>query len=245
MIKRNRSLYRILLISLVCQVAITGFAQEKPAKTNKWNGSAELGFLSTKGNTDTESLNLKVSVTYTTPSWDHKLKLETLETKDREIKTADRFEANYRTRYKLSDIDYVFGSLRYEDDVFAGFDQRTTEIIGYSRDYIKSDTFKLTAEYGVGAKQTDFTDGTETDEGVIRLAVDMEYKISDTSNLKQLLSIEEGEENTLKESVTELKVRINAALALKSTIKVKDNSVVPVGKKNTDTETAVTLVYDF
>jgi len=63
--------------------------------------------------------------------------------------------------------------------------------------------------------------------------------------VKEELSVEGGSDNTYTESITELKLRINAALAMEVTFSVKDNSDVPAGIKNTDTATAVTLVYDF
>ena len=100
-------------------------------------------------------------------------------------------------------------------------------------------------EAGAGARQTDNTDGRSTDEAIYRLATLLTWNISETSSLKEELSVEGGSDNTYTESNTELKVKINAALAMKVTFSVKNNSDVPVGIKHTDTTTAVTLVYDF
>ena len=118
-------------------------------------------------------------------------------------------------------------------------------MLGYGRKLYTGPRFLWDVEAGAGARQTDLTDGTSTDEAIYRLATLLTWKISETSAVKEELSVEGGSDNTYTESITELKLRINAALAMKVTFSVKDNSDVPAGIKNTDTATAVTLVYDF
>jgi putative salt-induced outer membrane protein len=218
-------------------------AEEAPASA--WGGEAEIGILITRGNTHTDSQNIKLGVHYTADSWQHKLRLESLRTEDNGVVSADRFGAFYRSTYQFSTRDFAYGDLRYEKDRFAGFDRRTAEVIGYGRKLYTVKPFLWDVEVGVGARQTDRTDNTKTDEGVVRLATNLEWKISETSALKEELFVEKGSANTLTQSTTSLKLKINSSLAMKLGLKVIDNSDVPIGKKHTDTETALTLVYDF
>lgn len=240
-------LYRIICASIMIVFsAFTMAAEEAESKpSGKWGGAAELGIITTRGNTNTTTSNAKLRVEYKKAPWTHQLTMESVRAEDSGTTTADSFLTQYRGKYQFSKRGYYFANLRYEDDPFAGFDQRTAEIVGYGRNLYQGKRFNLDMEVGVGARQTEFTDNTTTDESVIRLGANMDWKISDTSSLTEELFVEDGDKNTVSESTTALKVKINTSLALKVSVKVKDNSEVPVGKKHTDTTTAVTLVYDF
>lgn len=222
------------------------FAQEEGTKpASAWGGEAEVGILMTRGNTHTDTQNIKLGVRYKTGAWEHKLKLESLRTRDNDVVTADRFGADFRSTYQFSAVDYGYAAVRYDKDRFAGFDRRTTENIGYGRKLYNTKTLLWEVEAGVGARQTDFTDNTKTNEGIMRAATNLEWKFTDTSAFKEELFVESGSINTLTQSTTSLKVKINSSLAMKLSFKVQDNSEVPDAKKHTDTETALTLVYDF
>jgi len=227
------------------------FSQGVTAKENEsnpasaWGGEAEIGILVTRGNTHTDSQNIKLGVHYTAGKWLHQLKISSLRTRENDTVSADRFGADYRSTYQWSPLDYAFGALRYEKDRFAGFDRRTTENIGYGRKLYNEKTLLWDVEAGVGARQTAFIDNTRSDEGIIRLATNVEWKFSTTSSLKEELFVEKGSENTLTQSTTSLKVKINSSLAMKLGLKVQDNSKVQDDKKHTDSETSLTLVYDF
>jgi putative salt-induced outer membrane protein len=218
---------------------------KETTRKSQWNGAAELGFLMTRGNTQTESLNLAARLENTRLKWHHKVEFKALQASEQSATTAESYEATGRTEYLLDDNDYLFGSLRYQDDRFSGYDRRTTEVLGYGHQYLKRPDMKLKGEFGVGARQTDNTDNTRSDEGILRVGLNYSWEITKTSSFKEDIFVEHGEENTATESVTELTVKINSKLAMKLGVTVKDNSNPPVGIKNTDTKTAVTLVYDF
>lgn len=239
-------LSRVLLIVIFTVIFSTVSATDETKKdADGWKGEAELGIITTRGNTNTSTSNAKLRVEYRELPWTHQLKLESVRAEDNNQVTADRSEAGFRSKYQFSQRGYYYGSIRHEDDPFSGFDQRTTEILGYGRNMYQGETFLFDLEMGVGARQTERTDNTSSDESILRLATNMKWKISETSSLSEELFVERGDVNTLTESTTDLKVKINSALAMKMSVKVKDNSDVQVGKKHTDTETAVTLVYDF
>jgi putative salt-induced outer membrane protein len=230
---------------ILCLIPAPLLAKEANPADDGWGGSAELGLITTRGNTETSSSNARLTINYQTAPWTHQLNIELLRAEDSGVKTADRSEARYRAKYQFSARGYYFGSLRYEDDPFAGYDQRTTEVIGYGRNLSEGKIFNMDLELGVGGRQTEFTDNRDVDETIYRIATNLKWQISETSSLIEELSVESGDENTVTESTTELKVKINSSLAMKATLKIKDNSDVPVGTKNTDTTTSVTLVYDF
>lgn len=237
--------FLVLLFLLPSSIVLSAEATTKKSEEQHWKGEAELGLLTTSGNTRTQTLNTKLGVEYKKDSWTHYVRYEKLRAEDNDAVTANRDMLLYRARYQLPQARYLFGSLRYDDDPFAGYDTRTTEVIGYGFQFINKEMLKWDVEVGAGAKQTDKTDNTQTNEAVARLATNLEWRFSDTSTFKQEVFIERGSQNTQTESTSDLKVKINSSLAMKLSFKVKNNSNVPAGKKNTDTETAVTLVYDF
>ena len=218
---------------------------DKDVTKSSWNGEAEIGFIMTRGNTETDTLNAKLQLENVHEKWLHKIGVKTLQSSDRTETTAESYEGLFRSEYKLSDDDFLFGSFRYEDDRFAGYDQRTTEVVGYGYRVLNTDKVKLSLEAGVGARQTEATDDTSDDEGILRAGIDYSWNISKTSSLSEDLFVEHGKDNTFTESVTEFKVRINSKLAMKLSLTVKNDSAVIAGTKNTDSKTAVTLVYDF
>lgn len=237
------------LLSIVVLLTLIGSANAaEQAGSNKpaagWGGEAEIGILMTRGNSNTDSQNIKLGVHYNADLWEHKLQLDSLYAKDNGVVSADRFVANYRSTYKLSTLDYGFGALRHENDRFAGYDRRDTEVIGYGRKLYNEKIFLWKVEAGVGARQTEYTDNTDTNEGILRLATEIEWQITQTSRFKEVLFVESGSSNTNTQSTTSFKIKINSSLAMKLTLDVQDNSDVPVGIKHTDTQTTLTLVYD-
>ncbi len=213
--------------------------------TSEWTGEAELGLVATSGNTETQTLSAKAKGANERDKWKHEASLEVLNTEDKKVTTAERYTLIGKTNYKLTDLDYVFGMATYEDDRFSGYDWRASEFVGYGRHVIKKEELTLDIEAGLGARQSEDNAGVSTDEGAVRLAGNLGWKISDTSKFTEELTSEIGEDVTISKSVTGLKSQINGSLAMKITYTVKHVSEVPVAVEKVDRETAVTLVYSF
>jgi putative salt-induced outer membrane protein YdiY len=71
------------------------------------------------------------------------------------------------------------------------------------------------------------------------------YKFSDAVSFQQDLTVIVGSDNTNTKSVSALKSQIIGALSMKLSYTVDHDSQAPDDKDKTDTETALTLVYDF
>ncbi|HEX5340725.1 MAG TPA: DUF481 domain-containing protein [Gammaproteobacteria bacterium] len=224
--------------------AAAGAAKEVAVKEG-WQGSVALGYLHTTGNSNTTSLNGKALAGYKSGNWQDSLSLTALNASQDNQRTAESYQATGQSDYSLTDNDYLFGMADYLTDRFSGYDRRTTEAAGYGRRLLNSDTQQLAVELGVGARQTRFTDET-SDSGVIeRFALNYLWKFSANSNFSENLSVEHGSENTFTQSVTALTANLAGNFALSVSYTVKHNSTVLPGFKNTDTITAVSLVYSF
>lgn len=210
-----------------------------------WQGSVALGYLHTTGNSNTTSLNGKALAGYKSGNWLDSLALTALNASQDDQRTAESYEATGQSDYSLTDSDYVFGMADYLTDRFSGYDRRATEAGGYGRRLVNTDTQQLGVELGVGARQSRFIDGTSDDGVIERFALNYLWKFSDNSNFSENLSIEHGSENTFTQSVTALTANLAGNFALSVSYTVNHNSTVLPGFRNTDTITAVSLVYSF
>ena len=79
----------------------------------------------------------------------------------------------------------------------------------------------------------------------MRLAGDYRWTISESAVFTQELSAEAGSDSNIYRSETGIETEIMENLSLRFSLKIKNQSEVPIGREKTDTETAVTLVMRF
>lgn len=220
-------------------------ATQTAAANQGWQGSLAVGTLTTTGNSVTSSSNGKGVFGYQSGPWQDAFLLQLLKASTAGTVVAESTEANAQTNYNYTDKGFVFGNLDYLRDVFSGYERRTSEVAGLGRRLYASDTQQLDAQFGVGGRQTRYTDATRSSELVELLAGNYQWKFSKTSNFGENLSFEHGRTNNFTQSVTSLTTNLASSFALSISYTVKHNSTVLPGFKNTDTITTVSLVYSF
>ncbi len=233
--------------TLIAAAAFAGVAGQAIAAepVKPWKGEAELGVVSTGGNTETTNVKARAGVVYEVEKWRHTARIDALNTSDKVRTTAERYLASWKSDYKFDEFNYMFGLISYENDRFAGFDYRVSEAIGYGRRLINRPTLTLDTEIGPGARQTKLKTGESENELIGRLAGNLAWKISDTATFTENLSTEIGKNATITRSVTALTAQLVGTLAMKLSFTARHISDVPVDREKLDTETAVTLVYGF
>ncbi|MCW8855233.1 MAG: DUF481 domain-containing protein [Gammaproteobacteria bacterium] len=213
---------------------------------NEWKGEGELGYTSTSGNSDSESLNTKLSVSKEKDKWRHKAAIEALKTSTDNVTSSDRFVFTEKTEYKFGKKTYSFMSLRYEDDEFTDFVYQSSISFGIGSRFIESDVHVFDASAGLGYRRTkDDLTMLIHEDGILKLEANYKYTISENAVFSEDILVESGDENTHSESVTALKTKINGNLSSKISYTVKRNSDVAVGTEKTDTVTTVSLIYGF
>jgi putative salt-induced outer membrane protein len=215
------------------------------AATSTWSGEAEAGGVATTGNTETRSINTKLTLKHSGERWDERLSADYLEASDRNQTTAERTTATFESRYRLDVRDYLFGVVRYDADRFSGYAQQLSETAGYGRRFLFSPSTTLETEAGAGSRQVRLTDNTNKGDAILRLAAKFIHKFSKASEFKESVFSELASDNRHTESTTSLRSRINGNLSMKAAFTVTDNSRTPEGVKKTDTITSITLVLDF
>jgi putative salt-induced outer membrane protein len=236
---------RLLMCVVPGLMACSVLAAEQEAES-PWDASAELGYVNTSGNTNTETLVFKADAAYEIEKWKHQAHFETLQTTTDDETTADKLFVTAQSDYKFTPRDYFFGNVSYEDDKFSGFEYQAKLNIGYGRKVLVLEKHKLDMEVGPGYRNFKVDNASDSqDEYLARLAAKYKWLISDNSEFRQDLFAEFGEDQDEYRSVTSLKSNINKVLAMKLSYIVKYLDVVPAGNDNYDRETSVTLVYTF
>lgn len=212
----------------------------------KWSGSADLGYLATDGNSETQTLTAAGALNRDSEKWKTELTAGASGSRQDDDTTAERYTLGAKQNYKLTGKDYLYGAVNAEKDRFGGYDLRTTETIGYGRQIIKTDATSLTGEIGVGATQYEFTNDTSDSQVIARIAGKFSHKFNAGAIFSQDLTVETGEDNTYGESVTALSMPLAEKINFKVSYTVKHNSAVTGALgKHSDSYTAVTLGYKF
>jgi len=210
-----------------------------------FSGRLALGYLSTTGNSETESLNFNFEMGWNYAPWHHRFKGLAVNSSTSSVTTAEAYGLSWKTDYDLSEISYWYGLAAWDKDEFSAYDQQVREAFGYGRRFIHTDRHVLSGEVGIGARQADLRDGTSQDEGILRLSGDYLWTISETARFNQTLAIENGSDNTYLEAKSSLSADIRESLALVVSYTIKSNSDVLPGTEKTDTFTSVSVEYSF
>ena len=230
---------------LACAGALSGHALAIEVIGSEWKGEGEFGYVATSGNTETSNLKARLGLVHERDKWRHDAKLEALNTSDRDVTTGERYAAIWQTDYKFTEFDYSFGRIHYETDKFSGYDYRVSETVGYGRRVLRRPDMTLDLEAGPGARQSKLETGAVEKELMLRLAGKYAWDITAQSRFTQDLSFDIGEDTTITKSVTAVQAMIIGDLSMKLSYTLENVSNVPAGVKNTDSETAATLVYAF
>jgi putative salt-induced outer membrane protein len=235
---------RICRVPLLAALLFTGAAALAQDEEG-FSGRAALGYLSTTGNSETESLNANFLMGWNYAPWHHRFSGLAVRSSTASVTTAQAYGLSWKTNSDITETAYWFGLLAWDRDEFSAYDQQIREAAGYGRHFISTERHALSGEVGIGARQADLRDGASQDETILRLSGDYLWNISETSSFNQTLSIESGEDNTYLEAKSSLSANIRDNLALVVSYTIKSNSDVLPGTERTDTFTAISVEYSF
>lgn len=224
-------------------------------ETKVWQTSAELGAITTSGNTAGTSITGKIDARQELDSWSNQYIFSAFfkedEKKDIDGNTfnersAERYLVSAKGAYKLAtehDNLFVIGS--HTSDEFGAFEKYNTVAVGYGTRLYNAETQHLDVEIGPGYFTGTRATG-ETENGlIIRGAAAYNWQISESAAFSQTVSVEYGDDNTRTIAETAITAKINGAMQMKAAFLVQNDSEVQPDKKNTDTQTSLTLVYSF
>ena len=240
----------LLAIAGTC-VAANAIAQDEP---KPFTMDGEFGLIVTTGNTETSSATAGITAQQELENWsnDYQIeglyKQETVVQDDEEVErtSAQKFFASAQGNYKLENPDhrlFVFSS--YEDDRFSNFAYQATLAGGWSQKMWETEKTAFEYSVGPGYSWAETQAGVDNDSFIVRGSAAFKWFISDTAKFTQTASTEVGSENTKSRAESALTATISGSLSMKVSLRLDHNSNVAEGVEKLDTETAVTLVYNF
>jgi putative salt-induced outer membrane protein len=230
-----------------------------PPPQDVWIGKGQLGFLSSHGNSDAESLNGNVDMLRYDGAWKNEVYVGGLYGKNSGIVSAERWETWGQSNYTVSGDLFVFGGLRYEHDLFDGFEYQASLTGGLGYKLINSDDTKLTAQVGAGYRRLnpEIIDKAPDGEVISRtplgasgnaigtVGVDFSHAFNKTTVFTNKFLMEAGSSNTLLRDDLALTVKMSDKLALSVGYGIKDNTKPPPPLKKLDEVASVNLVFGF
>jgi putative salt-induced outer membrane protein len=238
-------------------LAATAHAQDLPPG---WSGKGQVGYVMSRGNSDTDALNANLNVNLVSGDWKHNLLLDDLFGRSNGITSAERWDARLQSDYQISARWFGFGVLNYQNDKFSGFVYQASASGGLGYKVLDSETTKLSVQLGVGYRQLRQETLVKDSSGAVidripvgdterdpvgTAGVDFFHQFTPTTKLIDKLVIESGSSNTSIKNDLSLEVKINKKLSLAAGYSVIRNSEPPAPLKRTDTTTTLNLVYAF
>lgn len=235
----------LLALMLVPALAVA-HEEEEESQPEGWYGKGELGFVSTSGNTDSETLNALIEFIHENDDWRHRFTGTALKSSKDGETDAERYVLAYQGDRNLTERSYLFGTARYEQDEFAAYDPVTTVAAGYGYHFLTGPVHELKGEVGVGYRmQEDAVTGEDFDGAIIRLRGEYIWHITDNTDLYDTVLVEAGSDNTFFQNNFGVSVAINSSLALKVGHEYRHNTDVPPGVDKTDQVITTNVVYNF
>ncbi len=243
---------RLLVVAMLAVAGVNPVFAKDDAKPFTMEGG--LGFIFTTGNTETTTINASLVAHQELQDWSNDYNAEGLYKKetvdndgvDEERTSAQKFFASGQANYKLNNPAYrLFGFASYEDDRLSNFDYQATVAAGWNHKLWEDDTTSFEYSVGPGYAFAKTQEGETQNGMVVRASGAFQWKISDTAKFTQTVSTEVGSDNTKSRAESALSATISGNLSMKVSLKLYHNSNVDPGIEKLDTETAVTLVYNF
>jgi len=231
-----------------------------PPPTPKLTGGGELGFAAASGNSNTESFNGRLDLTYTDGgAWRHSASLFGLHSRSEYTRTnddgsivrdtrttANRYTVNANSAYLMDGRGTLNTALRHEEDDFGTYSRQQSLSLSYGNRVIENERAHLDLQVGPGYRRAyDTVDGRTEASFIGRGLIDMRYALTDSTEIVNKLLVESGEYNTFAQNDLGVSVTMNSHLALKAGWQARHNSDVAEDIKKTDTLTTMNVVYRF
>lgn len=237
------------------------YMAEKPSyaigKDTEMSMIGEFGLVQASGNTNTSTLTAKINTSQELALWSYQIISDVLykrstseiDGEDVNATSAQKLFLSSQFDYKLPDPNnrlFVYGE--YEDNRFSGFDYQSSVAAGWTSRLWRDDISELKYSIGPGYAVSKFETikNLPDEQGVIvRAAFEYKHKFNKQATFRQFVSTEAATDSTKTKSETSLSTRISGALAMKFTFVMNHDTSVSDEIEELDTQTAVTLVYQF
>lgn len=239
-------LKRIVFFSaLVPALALCSMSAHAQGRETGHEASASLGYVGTTGNTESQTFETQLSYTLRSEDWVHAAQFQGLYTQQESVTNGERYYLQGKSDYQFGDDRYVYGKASYTDDRFSGFDYQAAVSGGYGHYFANREEFLLEAFAGAGYRQNAVSDAGTDGEFIFSVGQNLEWDFNEAAGMTQSLESEIGGDLTVTRFEIGLVSDLVGELSTKLAFQIRNISQVPPGTENTDTQTSVSLVYEF
>ncbi|AOE50944.1 DUF481 domain-containing protein [Kangiella sediminilitoris] len=209
-------------------------------------GNIDIGYISTSGNTETESMNGEFNWTArASENWATGIQITGVTNSSEGTRDAENYTFSWNNRYDLTEKSFFYGLVDYMNDYFGAYDYQAGAYVGYGHQFYKSDDGHLSLGFGLGYRINAVFIGEDEKENVLRGDFDFAHQLTDTARFTQVIRAVWGDEVDTYTSKSAITTKISENLAMKLAYLVNYNSVVPAGAEKTDRTTTVGISYSF
>ncbi|HCH69846.1 MAG TPA: DUF481 domain-containing protein [Colwellia sp.] len=255
--------YTLIALSLLPLVSYAVSAEDTEKKP-EYTASTELGFLYKTGNTKSADIKAGFNLQYEKDKWRSvvafNILAKKLETEDaagnEEFETTDnKWDILTQTNYTIGEErkNYLYANLAYEQDKFSGFESQSSFSAGWGRHWYDTETSSFFADVGPGV-QYDVTRATDTNSSenntslILQAQALYTHKFNDFVKFKQYLIAKQATksgDNSVYKSETSVTAQLIDSLQLKFALRIDYDTEVEPEFEKTNTETSMTLIYNF
>lgn len=217
----------------------------------------QFGFVFADGNTNASTLKGRINANQELKAWEYQIIADTLYKQSKKVvqgekvKTtaAQKLFVSLQADYKLlnpSNRIFVYGE--YEKKRFSGFKFQAAFAAGWSSRLWKDQKSELKYSLGPGYAIAEVEKDSKNNEYqglIVRAAMEYQRKFSKHATFRQFLSTEADQDFTKTRSETSLSTKISGALGMTLSFMMNHDTGVSRGREELDTQTVVTLVYQF
>lgn len=210
-----------------------------------WSGSVALGFSSTRGNTDTDDLDLAGRFRYGSGPWNHTIGFAAEFAEDNGTRNKEEVYATYDVNRYFTENAYVFAlaSARYDDfdankiDGFLGVGP------GYRIVNQPNQTWRVQA--GPGIRYLEEQNGDNETEVAGIVSSRYFYNLTDTVSASMDTDVLFSDQDTVVANDLGVNFKVSKALSTRISYRTEWDSDPQVGFEDTDSTLGVSLVYGF
>jgi putative salt-induced outer membrane protein len=250
---------RTLLPAVISLAPLLAMADDPPPPQGVWTGKGQAGYISAKGNTDSKTTNAALDMALVEGPWNHTFHFDGFYGQSAGIVSAERWVTRWQSNYDLTRQIFAFGGLRFEHDLFSGFQYQASGAVGLGYKFFDTNAIKLSVQAGVGYRKLRPEDLTKDASGRVTMrtlepaqdspvgvfGVTYSQALTHTTTLSDTLLVETSSSDSLTTNALALAVKISTKLALSVGYHTIENTEPPAGVKKLDRLETLNLVYAF
>ncbi len=245
-----------VIVSLLSTLTLLSFStmakDEDSTASGEFSGDAKVGFIYTKTDETSMSVNSGVTLKYEEQLWHHTAAFSTYYTRGNDSDDGtNKNKTTYDLKYDMSETFFIFGNAKYEHDQFATYREQILLVSGFGANLIDSEKASLDIGAGPGyrySKRQRFDDDLPNhseDEMIANIFIEGDSKITDGLEIGGGVRMDYGDSNTTTTTHGYLKNKLRESLSLMIDAEYIYNSVVASGKAHDEIYSTISLNYDF